>query len=263
MVHADRADAIHLGSIGLKDGEVDEGEPVMLFVVAQERRCGVLVADRGVEDGRSVLVGLSSRAGGLVLKESLASMKVHETRKAEVAQARRKRPEVLAASDLVLQALPHLYAMRPKDNSMALSLLQRASALDPGYAWAQAHAAWCYEQRLSRAWPSADESQRETAVALARHALAAGGEDSIVVGLAGFVLFAVGRDHESGLAALRRATALNPNAALVANLAGTANLFAGDLLHADEQLERVHRLNPADPAAFMFIRHGGVAKSSL
>lgn len=174
-------------------------------------------------------------------------------RQAELAQSRRKRPGSLAAYDLVLQALPHLYAMRPADNSVALSLLQKALEADPGYGWAQAHAAWCYEQRLSRAWPSADESQRATAVSLARHALAAGGEDAIVVGLAGFVLFALGKDHESGLAALGRAIGLNPNSALICNLAGTAHLFAGDLLHAGEQLERVRRLNPADPAAFMFI----------
>lgn len=174
-------------------------------------------------------------------------------RQAELAQSRRKRPGSLAAHDLVLQALPHLYAMRPQDNGVALSLLQQALALDPGYAWAQAHAAWCYEQRLSRAWPNADESQRATAVTLARQALAAGGDDAIVVGLAGFVLFAVGKDHESGLAALRRASALNPNAALVANLAGTANLFAGHLREAGERLERVRRLNPVDPAAFMFL----------
>lgn len=171
----------------------------------------------------------------------------------ELAQARQKRPENLAAHDLVLRALPHLYAMRPQDNRMALALLKEALALEPGYVWAQAHAAWCYEQRLSRGWPDADESQRAAAVSLARHALAAGGDDAIVVGLCGFVLFAVGRDHDSGLAALRRATALNPNAALVANLAGTAHLFGGDLLQAREQLERVRRLNPADPAAFMFI----------
>lgn len=110
-----------------------------------------------------------------------------------------------------------------------------------------------HEQRLSRAWPNADESQRATAVSLSRYALAAGGDDAIVVGLACFVLFALGKDHESGLAALRRATALNPNASLVANVAGTPNLFAADLLQGGEQLERVRRLNPVDLAAFMFL----------
>ena len=172
---------------------------------------------------------------------------------AEVEQVRRKRPEALAAHDLVLRALPHLYAMRPLDNAAALPLLLRALELDPGYAWAQAHTAWCYEQRLSRGWPSADESQRAAAVALARHALAAAADDAVVVGIAGFVLFAVGRDDFAGLAALRRACALNPNAALVANLAGTAQLFGGDLDSAVEQLERVRQLSPVDPAAFMFL----------
>jgi len=174
-------------------------------------------------------------------------------RRAEVDHARRKRPESLAAHDLVLQALPHLYAMRPHDNSVAQSLLEKALALEPGYAWAQAHAAWCHEQALSRGWPGSNDAQRAAAVWLARQALAAAGDDAVIVGLAGFVLFAVAKDTDCGLAALRRATALNPNAALVANLAGTANLFAGNLVQAAEQLERVLRLSPADPASFMFV----------
>lgn len=172
-------------------------------------------------------------------------------RHAELAQARRRRPGHLAAHDLVLQALPHLYAMRPRANALAVPLLQRALLLDPDDAWVQAHVAWCYEQALTHGWPQA--RLPEAALSLARQALDNSGDDAVVMGLAGFVMSVVGSDPGHGLAALRRAASLNPYAALVANLAGTAHLFAGDLAIASEQLERVLRLSPTDPAAFMFI----------
>ncbi len=174
-------------------------------------------------------------------------------RKAEIEQARRTRPGSLAAYDLYLRALPHLYATRPDDNSAARGLLERALALEPSFAAAQAHLAWGYEQALARGWPGASEVQRPIAISLARQALSGAGDDANTIGLAGFVLSTVGRDHDAGLAALRRATVRNPNNALVANLAGTANLFAGDLDEARRQLERVRRLSPSDPAAFMFV----------
>jgi len=55
------------------------------------------------------------------------------------------------------------------------------------------------------------------------------------------------------MAALRRATQLNPNNALVANSAGTLNLFKGDLEQAGLLLERARRLSPGDPAAYLLL----------
>jgi TolB-like protein len=174
-------------------------------------------------------------------------------RKAEIEQARRARPGSLAAYDLQLRALPHLYAMRPDECAAARVLLEQALAVDPSFAAAKAHLAWGLEQAIARGWPGVSEGDRARAVSLAREALAQAGDDANTIGLAGFVLSIVGRDHDAGLAALRRATARNPNNALIANLAGTAHLFAGDLDEAQRQLERVRRLSPSDPAAFMFV----------
>ena len=47
---------------------------------------------------------------------------------AEIALARRKRPENVAAYDLVLRALPHLWAHRQDDNDEAIRLLDEAMA---------------------------------------------------------------------------------------------------------------------------------------
>lgn len=169
----------------------------------------------------------------------------------EIERARRKHPESLAAYDLRMRALPHLYAMRPDANDTALPFLEQALAIDPCDASTLAHLAWCYEQRLSRGWPNAAPGHRATAASMARRALAVGSDDSSAIGLAGFVMVAIGDDAESGLAAVRRAAGANPNHALIRILAGTAELIAGGLDEAISHLERARRLSPHDPGAFM------------
>ena len=119
----------------------------------------------------------------------------------------------------------HLYAMTPSENDTAMRLLERALDEESQFAAALAYAAWGLEQRMSRSWPNADESQRARAVAYARRALAISANDANVVGIAGFVLVTVGRDPEGGLSTLRRAMSLNPRSALVCNFARTANLI--------------------------------------
>ncbi len=52
-------------------------------------------------------------------------------RKAEIERARRKPVENLDAYDLYLRALPHVYAIRPDENLVALDLLDKAIDLDP------------------------------------------------------------------------------------------------------------------------------------
>ena len=169
----------------------------------------------------------------------------------EIELARRKRPENLVAYDLFLRALPHLYAMTPSDNDAAMLLLERALAEEQHFAAALAYAAWGLEQRLSRAWPNVDDSHQPRAVAYARKALAVGSDDANIVAIAGFVLATIGCDPQGGLSTLRRATALNPQSALVCNFAGTANLFAGDLEEARRRLKIAKRLSPSDPSGFL------------
>lgn len=103
------------------------------------------------------------------------------------------------------------------------------------------------------------EGQAALAVGLARRALAEDSDDANVIATAGFVLVMVGRDFDAGMAAVRRAAALNPNNALVSNFAGTANVVAGDLDEALTHLERAERLSPSDPAAFLFMTGQAIA----
>ena len=71
-------------------------------------------------------------------------------RQAEIERVKRERPESLGAYDLLLRALPDVYAAMPEEAGTALQLLDPA---DPRaeYALAHAYAAWCHEIRFLRA----------------------------------------------------------------------------------------------------------------
>jgi TolB-like protein len=165
---------------------------------------------------------------------------------AEIERSRRKRPENLQAYDLLLQALPHLYAFRPETNAMAVQLLEQAAHIDPDYAPVLANLAWCLEQRFVHHWPNACEDDRENAVALARRAIAADREDADSTSVAGFILAILDKDHTGSLEAVQRALEINPNSATVCWAAGWVHVFAGEPEVAIPLAERLQRLSPTD-----------------
>lgn len=174
-------------------------------------------------------------------------------RKAEIARARRKPAEHLGAYDLYLQALPHVYAVRPGENLKALALLERAIALDDGYAPALAHAGWCLVQRITRAWPPHGGDDVAQAVGWARRALAAGSDDAKAVVLGGFVLVTLRQDYRAGMDALYRAVDTNPGSGFVNAMAGSGLIFGDDVAAGLGLMERAIRLCPNDPSMFSFL----------
>src|SRR5262245_31435526 len=98
-------------------------------------------------------------------------------RAAEIALAKRKRPENLAAYDLVLKALPHLWAHRRDDNAEAIRLLDQARKLDPSYGRATAVAAWARAQHLVYNWTTEIEQHREEGGRLIEEAANTVGDD--------------------------------------------------------------------------------------
>jgi adenylate cyclase len=187
------------------------------------------------------------------ITETVVGIVEPQIRKAEISRSRRKRPENLDAYDLYLRALPHVYAMHPSDNSQALEFLRQAIALDPEFAPALAFAAWCYEQRLTRGWKTVCADDPDSALNLARAALATGSDDANAVGMAGFVLLMIGREYDVGLSAIKRASESNPNNVLILSHAGFANCMAGDLQEAINCFQRARRLSPVDPGAFFVL----------
>jgi len=184
-----------------------------------------------------------------------------QIRRAEIERARRARPDSLDAYDLYLRALPHVYAMRPADNALGLELLNEALRLDPGYVPARAFTAWCYEQRVTRGWPSSQPEDAGLAIRLARGTVDADTRDANAISIAGFVLVMVGRDYERGLAALRDAVRLNPFDVFVLMNGGWGEVWAGSLDDAVLLFQRARALSPRDPASYFVIT--GLAMAAL
>jgi len=172
-------------------------------------------------------------------------------RKAEIERARRKAPSSLAAYDLFLRAIPAMYRMGREDYTSAIAMLERAIEIEPSFALAVAFTAWAYEKRLSLA--SHPELQTDDVVRcldLAERALASGGDDPMVLGICGWLVFQVGNEGAKGLSALRRSLSANPNNLIVLTVAGYANAQAGSLEEARSHFTRVLKIGPGAPDAF-------------
>ncbi len=180
-------------------------------------------------------------------------------RKAEIERARRKPVDNLDAYDFYLRALPNVYVVRPAENRAALELLGKAIDLEPAYALALAHAAWCLCQRIVRGWPSIGADDAATATDFARRAAAAGKDDAVALALAGFVLVLVARDYRQGLDAVQRAVEKNPGSGFVNFMAGCAQAFGGDPEIAIPLLERAMALGPLDPSYFLSLNAASMA----
>jgi adenylate cyclase len=166
-------------------------------------------------------------------------------RLAEVERARRKRPDNLDAYDLVLQTLPDVYSRMPEPSARALKLLERAIALDPGYALAHACAAECHHSLYLRGG-----QHEENRVAAARHAqiaIAHGQDDALALTLAGFSIAMDGHDRAAAFAAFEAALAVSPSTALTYIQGSVVLALAGEAERAIEWGERGLRLSPLDP----------------
>lgn len=180
------------------------------------------------------------------ITESVVGAIEPQIRRAEIERARRKRPESLDAYDLYLQALPLISSVEAHNYSEAIVLLERAIALDPGFASALAHASWAHAKRLGSgkaAPPGVDDAAE--CIALSRRALAADSNDATVLAIAGLHLMDVEPDRGYGI--VMRAFELNPNSFLVANFSGFANRRHGNFDDAIACHLRALRFLPGAP----------------
>ncbi len=166
-------------------------------------------------------------------------------RLAEIERARRKPEASLDVYDLTLRALPASFAETAADNQAALRLLDRALEAEPGYPTANALAAWCRQQRHLMNWPGVQPDDREEAKRFARVAIDGGADVPLALALAGAVRAALTRDHDLALAAVDRATMMNPNAAIVLGFDAVTRCLCGNYPRAIDHAEKALHLEPA------------------
>jgi adenylate cyclase len=184
-------------------------------------------------------------------------------RAAEIALARGKRPENLAAYDLVLRALPHLWAHRYDDNVEAMRLLDEARRLDPSYARASALAAWARGQHIVYNWSSDAETIRAEAARLIEEASRHISDDPMALtALATACSLVLGDLHRAQFFT-DRALALDPNQAWAWTRLGFIRVYRGDPEGGIEAFERARRLSPLDPFSFNSFIGMGLANFAL
>ena len=169
-------------------------------------------------------------------------------RQAEARRVRRKRPDRLDAYELVLQAQPAVFSGMPEPSTRAITLLDRALVLEPGYALAHAYAAMCHHNRFLRGGLS--EADREASIGHARAAMASGQDDALALTFAGFSMGMDAHDRAAAFAAFDAALALSPSSALTYILGSVVAGWGGQAERAIEWGERGLRLSPFDAWAF-------------
>jgi adenylate cyclase len=181
------------------------------------------------------------------ITESLIGSVGPVLRGAEVERARRKPEASQDVYDLVCRAIPLAFAETAEDNQEALRLLGLVFEADPENSLANALAAWCRQQRHLMNWPGAEDDDRETAKRLARAAIAGGGDAPLALAVAGAVRAALSRDHDSALAAVDRATMINPKSAIVLGFDALTRCLCGAYDKAIEHAEKALHLSPLEP----------------
>lgn len=181
-------------------------------------------------------------------------------RDAEIALARRKRPENLVAYDLMLRSLPYLWAHRPEDNAEAIRLLDESLRLDPSYGRAAAMGAWARAQHVVYNWTSEIDRVRAEGQQLMEQASGSVNDDPTALtalSTAATLLFA---DLDRARLFVERALALDPNHAWAWTRRGFLEAYQGQPAEALRCFEQAIRLSPLDPFSFNGFIGMGFAK---
>jgi adenylate cyclase len=171
-------------------------------------------------------------------------------RAAEIALARRKRPENLAAYDLVLRAMPCLWAHRRDDNAEAIRLLGDALELDPSYGRAAALAAWARAQHVVYNWTTDLAAERRAGQRLIEMAAESVDDDPTALTALATAIMLLPADLDRAQHFVDRALAIDPNHAWAWTRRGFLDVYRGDAAAGIPCFERAIALSPLDPFSF-------------
>jgi adenylate cyclase len=165
-------------------------------------------------------------------------------------RAQRKLPENLAAYECVLAGKLLHHRSAKADNEEALRMLDRAIALDPGYAHAHAWKACVLGQSFVYGWCADIEATKRTVIEELTLALSLDENDSDVHRVLAAVNLSLLRDHDKALYHQERALALNPNDDLIVVQQGEVLTWIGQAEQGIEWIQKAMRLNPYHPERF-------------
>jgi adenylate cyclase len=221
------------------------GERVRITAQLVEAESGNHIWSTRVDGAVADLFDLQDR-----IAADVASAIQPSIRRAEIERARSKRPEKLAAYDLVMRAFPHLWAHRPQDNAEAIALLDKALTLEPNYGLAAALACWAHGQQVAYNWSRDFAAERKTAFKLLEQAMLSVHDDPTALTAVASAMMQLGGDVPQAAAFADQALALDPNHAWAWMRRGYGQVYLGNPEEGLVAFERAMRLSPLDPFAF-------------
>jgi adenylate cyclase len=178
-------------------------------------------------------------------------------RKAEIERIKRQRPNNLDAYDLVLRALPFVYAQMPKEAAMAIPLLEDALKLESNYGAAHAYLSWCLHARFARG--EGHQQDRIAAIHHARAAIAHGNDDATALAIAAFSIALDEHDTTTALKLFDRAMDLSNSNVFALSLSAVILAWMGKSALAIERAQQALRLSPFDPLNWLSNHALGIA----
>jgi adenylate cyclase len=221
------------------------GERVRITAQLVETDTGNHIWSNKIDGAMADLFDLQDR-----MAAEVASALHPSIRWAEVERARSKRPDTLAAYDLVMRALPHLWAHRSADNIRAIDYLNGALALEPGYGLAAALAAWAHGQQVAYNWSeNVVHDRREGERFVEQAAFSVSDQPTALTALAS-AMMQLGGDVAQAAAFADRALEIDPNHAWAWMRRGFGRVYLGDPEAGLVAFETAKRHSPLDPFGF-------------
>ena len=165
----------------------------------------------------------------------------------EIAKVQNKSPECLDAYENVLKALPHIWKCRKGDCLQAMELLERALALQPDYALAQALKSWCLAQGYIYAWGI--RIDLKDIIRLSETALQSDSRDPVLLSVYGTAMTLVGR-LESAKQAIDRALLIDRNSVWAWHRSGWIEGYLCEPEESMHAFSHAIELSPFDPMNF-------------
>ncbi len=178
-------------------------------------------------------------------KEIVSALKLNLTI-GEQARLTQRRSVNIEAFELFLRGREQTWATNRTGNIAARGLLERAIAIDPGYAAAYALIAFTHLNDYANAWTGDPEPSLRIGLELAQQSV--GMDDKEPAGhFALGVAHVWSRELERAQAEARRGLALSPNSVELLILMANIQIFSGDPAGALATLEASMRLDPHYP----------------
>jgi tetratricopeptide (TPR) repeat protein len=129
----------------------------------------------------------------------------------------------------------------------ALSFFYRAIERDPIFSAPYGMAARCFWTRKVQGWMANEEREVAETKRLALHVPLIGHDDPLALSRAGFALFYVCGEYESGRTLVDQALSLTENLSVCWTNRGWISVFLGEHEQAIDSIRRTLRLSPLDP----------------